>query len=344
MAQRAGEPSDRMTAREDEQNEVGVAHGRKVLCGLAAPTSAIERTGVGDVGSERLPNFFVIGAAKAGTTSLYSYLGQHPQIFMPRLKELGFFQVDEEFERGLSVLLRQHYQGAQGFLARGEATPTYLYNEFVAERIAVTLPVSSHRFLVLFRDPVERAYSAYLHMVRLKVETETFERGLELEPVRIRDDIYRSYSHAYVQAGMYARFLEPWIERFGRPRVLPVFSEELRNDPAAVMREICEFLEVDPGFEFDASRRLNVASDTRFGLLPLLWRTPTPVKRVLNAAISHRVRGNIMQYIGEKDTKPMKPSPMNEATAARLRTVFAEDVRSLERITGRDLSAWAAVG
>jgi hypothetical protein len=309
------------------------------LCGildwtaaLPLPEDAPER--------DRHPNFFVIGATKAGTTSLNAYLAQHPQVFMPAFKELGFFQIDDEYAQGFAYLARRHYAQAERFGARGDATPTYLYNEFVAERIQRTLPESSHRFIVLLREPVRRAYSAYLHMVRLRLERETFEDALELEDSRVRRDVHRSYSHAYLTAGRYDHFLEPWYARFGASAFLPVVSEQLRDDPKGTLRAIAAFLKIDPHFDFDPAARLNSAGDVRFGILPALWRTPESVKRVLNSAIPYRVRGRLQEVIAAWDTKAADYPEMDVDTARRLRAFFAPDVTALERRIGRTLDEW----
>jgi Sulfotransferase family len=314
------------------------------LCGLCDPTAALRHARSVPGERDRYPNFFVIGATKAGTTSLHSYLGQHPEIYMPSFKELGFFQIDAEFARGLSSLVRHHYRKADRFPARGDGTPTYLYNSFVAERIAATLPATSHRFVVLLRDPVRRAYSAYLHMVRLGLEQETFDRALDLEAERVRSDVHRSYSWGYVTAGRYAHFLAPWLDRFGRAALLPVVSEELRADPNAVMRTISEFLDVDPDFRFDTHQQLNAASEARFGLLSKLWSAPEPVKRTVNAAVPYRVRGRIQERLARLDAKPATHPPLDPSTAARLRSVLEPDIVELERLIGRPLSRWSDDG
>jgi hypothetical protein len=292
---------------------------------------------------DRHPDFFVIGATKAGTTSLNAYLTQHPQVFMPAFKELGFFQIDDEYAQGFGYLARRHYAQAERFAARGDATPTYLYNEFVAERIQRTLPPASHRFIVLLRDPVRRAYSAYLHMVRLRLERETFEDALALEDRRVRGDVHRSYSHAYLTAGRYDHFLGPWYERFGASAFLPMVSEELRDDPTGTLRKIAAFLQIDRDFDFDTAARLNAAGDVRFGILPALWRAPEPVKRVLNRAIPYRVRGRLQEVVAGWDTKAAEYQEMDPHTARRLREFFAPDVARLERRIGRTLEKWSDI-
>ena len=130
------------------------------------------------------PNFFVLGAPKCGTTTLHEVLMAHPHIFMTKEKEPHFFDTDTYYNRGLDRYLRDHFRGAAGFKARGEATPTYLRSGKARDRIRGDLG-KDLRFVVILRDPVKRAWSAYLQECRYGVETESFERALELEPTRL---------------------------------------------------------------------------------------------------------------------------------------------------------------
>ena len=129
------------------------------------------------------PNFFVLGVPKCGTSTLHQVLMAHPHIFMTKQKEPHFFDTDTYYTRGLDRYLRDHFRGAAGFKARGEATP-YLRSEKARDRIRGDLG-KDLRFVVILRDPVKRAWSHYLHQCRLGVETESFERALELESTRL---------------------------------------------------------------------------------------------------------------------------------------------------------------
>jgi hypothetical protein len=108
----------------------------------------------------RLPNSFILGAAKCGTTSLYYYLKQHPEIYLPKDKEPHFFDNDVFWNEGVDVFLRRHFQGAQRFPARGESTPAYFHRwEKVIPRIKAVYSDVIPKFIAIFRYPVERAFS-----------------------------------------------------------------------------------------------------------------------------------------------------------------------------------------
>jgi hypothetical protein len=124
----------------------------------------------------RLPSFMVLGAGKAGTTSLYYYLAQHPEVFMCSPKEPPFFQT--EYELGAEYYWRTHFRGYRGQRHAGEAAHHNLHLPYVTERIAATVPDAS--FIVLCRNPIERALSAYWHNVTRGVERSSF-RGRHRE-------------------------------------------------------------------------------------------------------------------------------------------------------------------
>src|SRR5918995_644162 len=136
------------------------------------------------------PNFFIIGAQKAGTTSLYHYLNQHPQIYMSPVKEPFFF--DHEFSSNGEVVQQEFaehqalFQGAKGETAIGEASPLYIYAPGTPERIKEYVPEA--RSIALLRNPADRAYSAFLHAVRIGVEPCTdFAQALRGEEERVRN-------------------------------------------------------------------------------------------------------------------------------------------------------------
>lgn len=207
-----------------------------------------------------LPDFLVIGAQRSGTSSLYKYLGTHPQIAPSLRKEVEYFT--RRYGNGLDwyrahfplELRRQWSRRALGReLLAFEATPDYLVHPLAAERAALLLP--SARIVVLLRDPVARAFSHHCHMARLGFESLTFEEALLREPERLAPDLdamhddpghdpKRFLRFSYVARGMYARQLEAWMSRFERDRLLIVQSEELYARPAKVYEDILGFLGV----------------------------------------------------------------------------------------------------
>ncbi len=179
-----------------------------------------------------LPNFLIIGAAKAGTTSLHQYLRHHPQVFMPETKELSYFVEENNWTRGLAWYRRQ-FDGAETAVAIGEASPRYamfpVYRG-VPRRIADLLPAA--RLIYVLRDPIERMRSHYLDRVIYGVETEPIEHALLTNPI-------------YLNSSRYVLQIEQFLEYFSRERLLVIRSEQLRNDRASTVRRILEFLGIE---------------------------------------------------------------------------------------------------
>jgi hypothetical protein len=219
-----------------------------------------------------LPAFLVIGAQRAGTTTLYTYLRRHPDVTGPRYadssvywsKELHFF--DENFWRGVDWYRKffplEARQQAMRRLGRdlvpGEGTPYYMFHPAVPQRVAETLP--DVRLLALLRNPVERAYSHYQLMARTGREKLPFEEAIEAEPERLAgiedvlmeerpqfgEDGHRRHQHhrhrAYVTRSLYADQLERWLEHFPREQLLVLRSEDFLARPDDVYAQVFEFL------------------------------------------------------------------------------------------------------
>jgi Sulfotransferase domain len=182
------------------------------------------------------PDFVILGAQRAGTTSLYEWLGAHPRVLSARKKELHFF--DTHYYRGRRWY-RSNFPVSTKGRVTGEASPYMLFHPLAPGRAAATLPVKT-RFVVLLREPVERAISHYWHSRRVaNWETETFERAIELEPYRlaaVRPRVERGErsfgfsAFSYVSRGEYAGQLRRWFKAVGRERVLVLESERLFAD------------------------------------------------------------------------------------------------------------------
>ncbi|MDK3257094.1 sulfotransferase family protein [Blastococcus capsensis] len=213
-----------------------------------------------------LPTFIVIGAMKAGTTSLYHYLRNHEQIFMPKIKELDFFAEGGNWSRGMDWY-RQQFHGAGDAVARGEASTLYTkYPQYdgVPERIAAALP--DVRLVYLVRDPIVRMRSHYEHRVALGAETAPPEIAL------LENPIYLAYSQ-------YAMQLERYAAHFPREQLLVVTSEGLRHDRAVTVREVYEFLGVDPSLSPPALETEFYKTSQRRSYPPIVWSARRFLKR-----------------------------------------------------------------
>lgn len=185
-----------------------------------------------------LPNFVIIGAMKAGTTSLFRYMGTHPEISTSAVKELDYF--NRNWERGLSWY-ESNFPAAGGTKAVGEASPNYTKAHLwpaTARRMASVIPDA--RLIYVLREPIDRIRSMYHHQVADGAEDRPFDLALrdESDP-RTRD---------YIETSRYAFQLEQYVEQFDRRQILVITSEDLRAHRLRTVGSVFRFLQVDEGW------------------------------------------------------------------------------------------------
>ena len=296
-----------------------------------------------------MPTFLVIGAMKSGTTALWWYLRQHPDVFMPDAKEPHYFAFAGAPPRTRGPrsvadrAVRDHaayerlFEAAGARHAVGEASPSSMYVPEACERIRREVPDA--RFIAVLRQPAERAYSSYLHLRRSGVETApTFAQALELEPRRIADG-WGYGAWLYRDLGYYGRQLERFYSAFPGGRIRVYLSEELSRDPVAVSRDAYAFLGVDPAFTPDTSLRPNVSGVPRGPLARIAFAWQTPLRSRLAAIVPAPVRKRIRNAVARR---LLERPGLDPDLRARLTAGFADDIRLLATLTGRDLSRWLA--
>lgn len=291
-----------------------------------------------------LPNLFIPGFAKAGTTALASALKSHPDVYVPFAKEPQFFSSDLLWREGVREYVERHFKGAERFPVRVDATPHYLFYAKAAQRIAETIPEKDQRFIVMMRDPVARAYSLYWNMRYEGHEHLAFEDALEAEEERARRSGVLvaergTLRFQYVASGLYAQQLDKWIVELPRARFLYLLMEDLESDPSSVIREVCEFIGLGPSAPLVVTRR-NESASPRSTSLQTWIRSPTPVLRQLRHVFPAAWRSRIVAMLLRLNRRPTSYAPMRPDTERALRARFREDLKRLEVITGRDLSMW----
>ncbi len=210
-----------------------------------------------NAGNRVLPDFLIIGAAKAGTTSLFNYLIQHPSVASPTRKEISYFST--HYRKGINWY-KSHFpliseMKSEGKTLCGEASPYYLSHPLAPGRTHELLP--DVKLIVLLRNPIDRAISNYKHIVRLGFEKETFEKAIELEPVRLEGEEQKIVSdgnyfslvhqyHSYLNRGIYWKELERWFKYYPRNKILIINSESFYHDPAPWFDNTLNFLNISP--------------------------------------------------------------------------------------------------
>lgn len=275
------------------------------------------------------PNLFVVGAAKAGTTSLHAYLGQHPDIHMSAHKEPHFFADVRNAPNILAVRDRERYLAlfveGRDRRYRGEASPSYLWDPKAAERIRSASPEA--RIVIALRDPVERAHSHYLMDLREGLHRRSFQKALARD-LEERETGW-GISHLYHALGRYADQVERYLQVFARSRVHVLFFEHMRDDPGAALERLYAFLELPPHRPRTAPR--NQFAIPRNGLASRLMGAH-PLRTSLRAMLPPPVRAFVRSRL--LDTRADKPEIPSDVEA-RLVEHYAADVERLESLLGR---------
>jgi hypothetical protein len=284
-----------------------------------------------------LPNFMIIGVAKAGTTSLYRYLDQHPQVFMCPLKGTNFFGYEDALDwrwhdEGDPPLLR-HFQvttfaayedafaGASDEIAIGEASPQYIRCPTAAQKIHTCIP--NVKLIASIRNPADRAFSGFMMRTR---------RGEAVKS--IREELTPTSSH--VKESFYYTRLKRYFDLFPRAQIKILIFEEFKKDPSKAVRDLFDFIGVDANFPPDTSTKHNPAAIPKLRLLNRLFYNPFLIqtaKAVLPQSAQRRVK-----RVRSKNLKAAPSFPPD--LRASLLDHYRQDILKLEGLLDRDLSIW----
>ena len=293
-----------------------------------------------------LPGFLIVGASKSGTSSIYHYLKQHPDIFLSDVQKEGryFSQMEGNFNGpgdsrvnatitrtpGQYKALFQNYNNEK---AVGDISPEYLwFHETAIPRIKSVLG-NNVKIIIILRSPVERAYSGYLHFKRDKRETLSFEEAFEKEDERKKNNWIWAWQ--YKNSGLYYEQVKAYLGNFEKTKVI-VF-DDFRENPQKVLTEICEFIGVNPDVEFDTSYKYNVSGDPKNPVLYKLEASRGMVNFIKKLVPKKLVQAAKKRWTGEQQ---MTRQQMNPETRKQLVEFFRNDILKLEKLIQKDLSHW----
>jgi len=298
----------------------------------------------------RLPNFLLVGAAKCGTTSIASYLSHHPDIYMSPIKEPKFFTAQflpfplrgpgDSFVENFTVKTFDAYQRlfrqVKNEKAIGDASVDNLY--FYRKVIPlIKRYLGDIRILIVLRNPVERAFSAYKNLLRDSRETLSFEDALEREGVRRRKGY--EYLWRYLDVGLYYHQVKAYLESFSRVKVL--ILEQFENGSFDILRHIFAFLEVDASFRPRRSNHLNLSGKPR---LPWVQRPFNPTgfkgKAYKQLAMNGFDVDKLMRWVEPVRSANIAPITMNPQTRQRLYEKYEVDMKNLSDLLQTDLTGW----
>ncbi len=297
-----------------------------------------------------LPDFLVIGAARAGTTALHSYLRQSPQIFMPDVKEPNFFAYmnrsldiqgpGADFINNSVTELEAYcdlFAPAPDGVICGEASPLYLYEPGTAENIRQVVP--NVKMICILRNPIEQAFSHFMYASKLRVETLTdFTDALMKEDERLAQNWQPLFGYSN-----FARFgtqLDRFLNVFPRDQFLLLTYDRYQAEPDAVMSEIQSFIGADPSFTPDMSKRANAGGVPKNKAFQDFIMKPNPITGLVANVMPLSMRRAIRDRLAAMNTKTEKTMPPR--ARAILKERLSGEIHRLEAILDEDLSHWLA--
>lgn len=310
------------------------------------------------------PDFFIVGAAKAGTTSLYHYLASHPDVYMSPVKEPHHFATDINIEnlrekvkkalkhqntekfittgmhgtlhrayiRDRELYLKLFSKAEKGKL-KGEASPSNLFSTTAAQEIFNFNPQA--KIIIILRNPVERAYSHYLMDRRIGFTNGSFSEAL-LQDEKAAHKTWGATSN-YISLGMYFEQVKRYFAVFPSEQILVILLEDLKRDPAKMMKEIFRFLSINENYQPDFSTKHNEAIIPRNAIM----------NRLLNISFLREFLSSKLKNSPVKKSikKLFFTSPSEEKkdveTLEKLKTIYKPDIEKLSVLLNRDLSEWS---
>lgn len=307
------------------------------------------------------PNFFVVGAVKAGTTSLYHYLSQHPQVFLSPVKEPNYFSTDIDVASFSDSYLRNPladldsyfnqkplqkihaaffvrkphqyellFNGATTQKAIGEFSTSYLFSSKAALNIYNYNPDA--KIIAILRNPVERAFSHYLMALRYSFTTKRFMDAIK-EDMKQKEKGW-GISELFIELGMYADQIKAYQDIFPASQIKILLHDDLKNNPENLLKDICLFLEIGP-HEFIFKEKHNVASVPKYKRLMGIM-TDTGVKKKINKFFPDSMKKHVKNLLFTSSHLPK----MAQAEKLFLLDIYREDIQKTSQLINRDLSDW----
>lgn len=297
--------------------------------------------------SNKLPTFLIIGVQKAGTTSIYHYLKQHPQIYMGP-KETNFLFQDWEnyppenqqtkqvrtFERYCEL-----FENAGDEIAIGDVSPNCLFN-YQRSTEAILRYVPNAQIIVILRNPAERAYSDYLMHIREALKSKTMDLSEQIK--------YKPKQSHTLRKGLYYLPVQYLFERFSREQIKIYLYEDLRRDSVKFMQDMYQFIGVDPTFIPNVNNKYQVAAVPKVETINRILQKKNPIRTfvasTLRLLLPLEKRQAIRSYLIKSNYKQKEKSPsLSSELRQELIDYYREDILKLQDLLQKDLSSWLNV-
>lgn len=300
----------------------------------------------------RRPNFFIVGAPKCGTTSMYHYLMMHPDIFMPPIdKEPKFFGSDLPFQKNWFQNKISNYikifSEAKKEKMIGEASTTYFFSQNAAKEIKEFEP--NAKIIIMLRNPVDMMCSLYSQLVFMGLEEETsFTEALKKEPVRKKKSLQEKIQKVllYKNIASYYKHVKRFYQLFGNKNIHIIKFEDFVKNTPVVYRKTLEFLEVDPNFKvnFGKINSKRVTNPNKIHrsqkIQNFLYQPPKFVSTFYKKFIPKKIRYFVFTLVLRINTNYQPRTKISDRTRKKLTAELAPNIRSLSKLTKLHLSNW----
>ena len=299
-------------------------------------------------------NFFVLGAAKCGTSSVYNYLSQHPDIYMSMPKEPIFFEA--EYHKGTEYYFKTYFTGRKSEYFLGESRHRNLYLPYIPSRIAETFP--NAKLIVILRNPIDRAYSHYFHRRAHGYENLSFEDAIELDSQRINKGMLINteeeiekyvkalknntslYIRTYLDSGYYSEQIERYLKYFQKDQMYITFIDEFKKEPRKEYIKLLNFLGIGTcpdGIKFEVinKKKSKLYMSVHKGLTG-----NQKLRALLNFFLTDQIKDSVQNLASLFEHQLFKKKEIKKETRIWLSLHYKPYNKRLEEITGRDLSHW----
>ena len=290
-----------------------------------------------------LPNYLFIGAAKSATTTFFDILKKHEDIFVPKFKEPHFFNIDENYLKGLDWYKKTYFKDINNESIIIDFTPTYLYYKLCAERIFDSLGPNV-KFIIILRNPVDRAYSHYNHSKRDGHEVSSFEDAIKLENERIekfrdKNDFLSELRCSYISQGLYFEMISAYLKYFELNNFFIInFESEVVQNLDQTLLKLSKFLKLDLS-NLDYEIHSNKSGKPKYKLLQNIITNNNLFRKILKMIVPQKQRQIIRNKIKNFNKEDFVYLQLSEEKRRQLfEKYFRKDIMKLENLIGKKMN------
>ena len=283
-------------------------------------------------------DFIIVGAAKSGTTTLHDLLIQHPEIFLPKKKELHFFDNEINFEKGIETYLKNFEKTNK--LICGEITPSYMFFDKVPERLSSFLG-KDLKLVFILRNPIDRAISHYNFNKSRGFEDLSFEDAIEIESRRINVSEKNCRRYSYMSRGVYFSQINNFLKYYKKENIHVIIFEDFLIDKKNEMNNLFNFLNIKP-INLNFNYKSNYTSRPKSKLLNRFIFKENLFKKAVRLFLDNNLRKVIRDLLKKANAgKPFKNKKLSLLEKNLLSSkYFDEDINKLENYLGSDIKSW----